>query len=62
MPQAPVKLAADRLRSFLEIADAGSFNIAADRLHVTQSTISSRIQRLAAEVGQRQRRPACLFG
>ena len=43
----------DRLRSFLEIADAGSFSIAADRLHVTQSTISSRIQKLEAEVGQR---------
>ena len=36
----------ENLRAFLEIASAGSFQLAAERLHVTQSAISARIQHL----------------
>ena len=42
----------DRLRSFLHVAETGSFSLAASVLNVTQSTISSRIQALEAELGQ----------
>ena len=39
------------LRSFVVIADTGSFTRAAERLHVTQSTISQQLARLEAAVG-----------
>ncbi len=39
-------------RTFLAIADAGSFLEAASRLHVTQSTISARIKALEAQLGK----------
>lgn len=43
----------DQARTFLAIAATGSFIEAAARLHVTQSTISARIQRLEDELGAR---------
>jgi len=43
----------DQVRTFLEVAAAGNFIRAADRLHVTQSTVSARIKALEDELGQR---------
>lgn len=40
------------LRSFIAIADAGSFTQAAERLNMTQSTISQQLARLEDAVGQ----------
>ncbi|WP_189677600.1 LysR family transcriptional regulator [Sphingomonas glacialis] len=40
------------LRTFVAIADAASFTIAADRLNSTQSTVSQHLGRLEAAVGQ----------
>lgn len=40
-----------QLDSFLTIAQLGSFAAAAERLHVTQSTISARIQELEEDLG-----------
>lgn len=40
------------LRAFVAIVDAGSFTAAAERLHMTQSTISQQIARLEESVGQ----------
>ena len=40
-------------RTFLEVTAAGSFMAAADRLHVTQSTVSTRIQQLEQQLGCR---------
>jgi DNA-binding transcriptional LysR family regulator len=40
------------LRAFAAIADAGSFTAAADRLSMTQSTISQQLARLESAVGQ----------
>ncbi|MEW6634206.1 MAG: LysR family transcriptional regulator [Pseudomonadota bacterium] len=39
------------LRAFVTIADAGSFTQAAERLHMTQSTISQQLARLEDAVG-----------
>lgn len=39
-------------RTFLAIVDTGSFVEAAERLHVTQSTVSSRIKTLEEQIGQ----------
>ncbi|MTI09852.1 LysR family transcriptional regulator [Curvivirga aplysinae] len=36
----------EHMRAFLEVAATGSFQLAADKLHVTQSTISARIKAL----------------
>lgn len=41
----------EQARSFLAIADTGSFVAAAERLHVTQSTISARIRTLEEALG-----------
>jgi len=41
------------LRAFVAIADTGSFTQAADRLNMTQSTISQQLNRLEETVGQR---------
>lgn len=38
-------------RTFLTVVDCGSFGEAATRLHVTQSTVSTRIQRLEETLG-----------
>lgn len=40
-------------RTFLEVAGAGSFVTAAHRLHVTQSTVSTRIRLLEEQLGSR---------
>jgi len=40
------------LAAFVEIVDTGSFTAAADRLHLTQSTVSQQLARLEATVGQ----------
>lgn len=42
----------DRARTFLEIVHYGSFLRAADRLHVTQTTVSARIRTLEEELGR----------
>lgn len=41
----------DQIRTFLSVAANGSFLEAASRLYVTQSTVSTRIQRLEAYLG-----------
>jgi DNA-binding transcriptional LysR family regulator len=41
----------EQARTFLAIAAHGSFLEAANRLHVTQSTVSARIQNLESELG-----------
>ncbi|WP_448203848.1 LysR family transcriptional regulator [Azospirillum sp. sgz302134] len=38
-------------RTFLEVTRAGSFVAAAERLHVTQSTVSTRIRQLEEQLG-----------
>lgn len=43
----------DYARTFLAVAAAGNFVGAAARLHITQSTVSARIQTLEAEMGAR---------
>lgn len=43
----------DRARTFLEIVHCGSFLGAADRLHVTQTTVSARIRTLEEDLGRR---------
>lgn len=40
------------LRAFVTIADTGSFTTAADRLHMTQSTISQQVARLEETIGR----------
>lgn len=40
------------LRTFVAVADAKSFTVAADRLNSTQSTVSQHLGRLEASVGQ----------
>lgn len=42
----------DLLRAFLAITDSGSFTLAAERLHMTQSTISQQLRRLEQGVGR----------
>jgi DNA-binding transcriptional LysR family regulator len=41
----------EQIRTFLSVAANGSFLEAANRLHVTQSTVSTRIQRLESYLG-----------
>jgi len=41
------------LRTFLEVVETGSLVRAAGRLHVTQSTVTARINNLEADVGQK---------
>jgi len=54
------------LRAFVTIADTGSFTLAADRLHMTQSTISQQVARLEDAIGRelidRAARPVRLTG
>lgn len=40
------------LRAFVAIVDSGSFTLAADQLHSTQSTVSQQLGRLEQAVGQ----------
>jgi len=42
----------DLARTFLEIANAGTLGRAATRLHLTQATVSARLQNLEAELGR----------
>ncbi|HIJ37264.1 MAG TPA: LysR family transcriptional regulator [Rhodospirillaceae bacterium] len=42
----------DLARTFLEITETGNFNRAAERLNVTQSTVSMRIKALEDELGR----------
>lgn len=42
----------DLARTFLEIVETGNFNKAAERLNVTQSTVSMRIKALEDELGR----------
>lgn len=42
----------DLLRTFLAVADCGSFTVAAKRLNSTQSTVSQKVLRLEAMAGQ----------
>jgi len=42
----------DLARTFLEIVETGNFNKAAERLNVTQSTVSMRIKALEDEIGR----------
>ena len=39
------------LKTFLAVSDTGSFAAASDRLHVTQSAVSLRVQRLEELLG-----------
>lgn len=41
----------DQIKTFLELAESGSFNRAAEALNVTQSTVSARIMALERAVG-----------
>ncbi len=43
----------DQAKTFLAIAASGSFQAASEHLHVTQSTVSARIQRLEEVLGVR---------
>ena len=49
----PKTLDVDLLRSFVSIAECGSFSGAAERIGRTQSTVSLQVQRLELLVGQR---------
>lgn len=42
----------EHIRSFLEVTATGSFQLAADQLHVTQSTVSARIKALEDRLRQ----------
>jgi len=42
----------DLLRAFIAVAECGGFRSAADRLHLTQSTVSQQIKRLEQEAGR----------
>lgn len=42
----------DLLRAFVAVAESGGFRRAAERLHLTQSTVSQQIKRLEQETGQ----------
>ena len=42
----------DLLRAFVAVAECGGFRRAADRLHLTQSTVSQQIKRLELEAGR----------
>lgn len=43
----------ERARTFLEIIHSGSFLNAAERLHVTQTTVSARVRTLEDELGRK---------
>lgn len=43
----------DLARTFLEIARTGSFIAAAERLHITQTTVTARVQNLERQLGCR---------
>ena len=43
----------DEIRTFLAIIETGSLVAASRRLHVTQSTVTARMNALEAELGQK---------
>ena len=43
----------EHIRTFLEVVETGNLNKAADRLYVTQSTVTARINALENVIGQR---------
>lgn len=43
----------EQARTFLAVNETGSFQAAAERVHVTQSTVSARIRALEDQLGQR---------
>ncbi|MGK5014240.1 LysR family transcriptional regulator [Janthinobacterium sp. HLS12-2] len=42
----------NQARTFLEVASCGSFNMAAERMHVTQTAVSARIRTLEQQLGR----------
>jgi DNA-binding transcriptional LysR family regulator len=48
-----MSLSSIQLEAFLEVANSGSFSLAAKRLHVTQSALSQRILNLEEEIATR---------
>ncbi len=48
-----MKMDFDLLRTFAAVVDAGGFTRAAERVHLTQSTVSLQIKKLESAVGQR---------
>jgi len=42
----------DLLRTFASVVDAGGFTRAAERIHLTQSTVSQQIKKLEANIGR----------
>lgn len=56
----------DDLRAFVSVADTGSVSLAAQNLHVTQSALTRRLQRLESALGttllDRRTRPVMLTG
>jgi LysR family transcriptional regulator, chromosome initiation inhibitor len=46
------RLDADQLTAFAAVIESGSFDAAAERLHVTPSAVSQRIKTLEQRVGQ----------
>lgn len=47
-----IKMHLSTIQTFLAIADAGQLKRAAERLHVTQSTVTARLNNLESELGQ----------
>jgi DNA-binding transcriptional LysR family regulator len=43
----------DLLRTFAAVVDAGGFTRAAERVHLTQSTVSQQVKKLEANIGRR---------
>ena len=48
----PPSLNIEHLKTFLDVARTGSFHRSAERLHVSQSTVSARIRTLEEQTGQ----------
>lgn len=42
----------DLLRTFAAVVDTGGFTRAAERVHLTQSTVSQQIKKLEANIGR----------
>lgn len=52
MTNTDARLGADQLAALAAVIECGSFDAAADRLHVTPSAVSQRIKALESRVGQ----------
>jgi DNA-binding transcriptional LysR family regulator len=42
----------ERLRAFVAVAETGNFTRAAERLHLTQPTVSTQVRRLEEHIGR----------